>query len=131
MLVLKTGLVYFFLVFGLGFLLGAIRIPFIVPRIGVRKAELLEMPIMLLGIVLAAKFILSQFKLPPAPLAYLSVGIIALSLTLIAEWQLVVCLQKTTFKQYLKSRDPVSGSVYILLLVLFALMPFVLHQIDH
>jgi dolichyl-phosphate-mannose--protein O-mannosyl transferase len=122
----KAALVYFALVFGLGFLLGAIRVPFIVPRLGTRKAELLEMPFMLVGIILAARFVLKQFVLPNTILAYLSVGILALSLVLIAELLMVVALQGNTIKQYFKNRDSVSGSVYMLLLIVFALMPLII-----
>jgi hypothetical protein len=47
MQMLKASVLYFTLVFGAGFLLGPIRILWIVPRLGVRTAELLEAPIML------------------------------------------------------------------------------------
>ena len=43
----KAALLYFLNVFGAGFLLGPIRIFLLVPKIGVRAAELIEMPIML------------------------------------------------------------------------------------
>ncbi|MBC7756021.1 MAG: hypothetical protein H7Z20_05105 [Bdellovibrio sp.] len=49
--VIVAELVYFALVFGLGFLSGSTRVPFIVPLLGKRKAELLEMPFMLVGII--------------------------------------------------------------------------------
>ena len=126
MQVIEAALVYFALVFGLGFLLGSIRVPFIVPQLGTRNAELLEMPFMLVGIFLAARFIVKQFVLPKTILAYLSVGMLALSLTLLAEFLLVVVLQRGTIRQYFKSRDTVSGSAYILLLILFALMPLMI-----
>ena len=123
MQIIKAALVYFALVFGLGFLLGAIRVPFIMPRIGQRNAELLEMPFMLIGIVLASQFVLKQFVLPNTNIAYLTIGMMALSLILIAELLLVVWLQKQTIRQYIASRDSISGSVYIVLLLMFALMP--------
>ena len=126
MQVIEAALVYFALVFGLGFLLGSIRVPFIVPQLGTRNAELLEMPFMLVGIFLAARFIVKQFVLPKTILAYLCVGMLALSLTLLAEFLLVVVLQRGTIRQYFKSRDTVSGSAYILLLILFALMPLMI-----
>ncbi len=126
MQVIEAALVYFALVFGLGFLLGSIRVTFIVPQLGTRNAELLEMPFMLVGIFLAARFIVKQFVLPKTILAYLSVGMLALSLTLLAEILLVVVLQRGTIRQYFKSRDTVSGSAYILLLILFALMPLMI-----
>ena len=126
MQLLEASMVYFALVFGLGFLLGAIRVPLLVPRMGARRAELLEMPFMLIGIVLAARFVLKQFVLPNTIWAVLIVGILALSLVLIAEVLLVVALQGDTIKQYFKNRDPISGSVYMLLLTAFALMPLII-----
>lgn len=126
MQIFEAALVYFALVFGLGFLLGSIRVPLLVPRMGARRAELLEMPFMLIGIVLAARFVVKKFILPHTTYAYLSVGILALSLVLIAEVLLVVVLQGDTVKQYFKNRDPISGSVYMLLLTAFALMPLII-----
>lgn len=130
MQIFEAALVYFALVFGLGFLLGAIRVSLIVPRLGVRRAELLEMPFMLLGIVLAARFVVKQFILPNTILAHLSVGIMALSLLLLAELLLVVMLQGGTVRQYLARRDPVSGSVYLILLLIFALMPLMMFSVN-
>ena len=43
---LKSAVLYFAIVLGTGFVLGSVRVPFLVPRFGERYAELLEMPIM-------------------------------------------------------------------------------------
>ena len=126
MQIIKAGFAYFGLVFGLGFLLSAVRVSLIVPRLGTRKAELLEAPLMLIGILLATQFVLQQFVLPDTNSAFLIVGIIALGLMLFAEFLLIVWLQKQTITQYIKSRDLVSGSVYVLLLLIFALMPLIM-----
>ena len=48
---ISGGFAYFALVFGAGFVLGVLRISFLVPRFGERLAELAEMPLMLLVIV--------------------------------------------------------------------------------
>jgi hypothetical protein len=40
--ILKAAVVYFVLVFGTGFVLGPIRILLLVPRFGVRLAELMD-----------------------------------------------------------------------------------------
>ena len=126
MQVIEAALVYFALVFGLGFLLGSIRVPFIVPQLGTRNAELLEMPFMLVGIFLAARFIVKQFVLPKTILAYLSVGMLALSLVLLAEILLIVVLQGGTVRGYLARRDVVSGSAYLILLLIFAFTPILM-----
>ena len=130
MQIIEAALVYFALVFGLGFLLGAIRVPFIVPRLGRRKAELLEMPFMLVGIILAARFLVKQFVLPNTIFAYLSVGMLALSLLIMAEGLLVICLHKQTIRQYIASRDSISGSAYLVLLIIFALMPLMVFSVN-
>lgn len=83
--IIQVALLYFALVFVLGFLLGAIRAPFIVPNFGVSMAEILEMPLMLVGIILAARFVFGQFVIPNSVFPDLSVGLLAFSLTLIAE----------------------------------------------
>ena len=55
--VVGAGLLYFALTFGAGFLLGPIRILLIEPRVGVRAAELLEIPVMIGVTLLAARWV--------------------------------------------------------------------------
>ena len=78
MQILKAGALYFSLVFGVGFVLGAVRTLWIVPRLGTRKAELMEMPIMLFVIILAARWTLEQFSPPFTATRQMSVGFLAL-----------------------------------------------------
>ena len=52
-------MLYFALVFAAGFVLGPFRILWAVPRFGERIAALMEAPIMLVVIVLAARWIAS------------------------------------------------------------------------
>lgn len=122
--ILRAGTAYFAMVFGAGFFLGAIRVPFLAPRLGERTAELIEMPFMFLVIVMSARFITRRFNLPPGPVQRLGVGFLALMLLLAAEILLAVALQDRTIIEYLASRDPVSGSVYLAMLGIFALLPF-------
>lgn len=120
----KASLLYFALVFSAGFLMGLVRVPFLVPRLGVRLAELLEMPLMLLVIVCSARYIVRRYA-PLSRLARLGVGLFALLLAAAAELLFAAVLQGQSPAQYVASRDPVSGSVYLGMLVLFALMPAV------
>lgn len=119
----KAATAYFGLVFGAGFLLGCIRVPLIVPRLGVRAAELLEMPIELMVIVWASRFVVRRFSVPSDPLWRLSVGLIALGMVVAAELVLAVVISGQPVAAYIAGRDPVSGSVYLLVLAVFALMP--------
>ena len=120
---INAGFFYFALVFGAGFLLGAVRVPLLAPRLGERVAELLEMPVMLVVIVLSARFIIRRFALPAAVSVRLFTGLFALGLLVAAELLLTTILENRSLVEYVASRDPVSGGVYLAMLVLFALMP--------
>ena len=50
-------------------------------------------------------------------------GSIALGLMLLAEFTVVLWLRGLSFRKYLASRDPVSGTVYYVMLGLLAVMP--------
>jgi hypothetical protein len=125
----QAGLTYFALVFGTGFALGAIRVPFLVPRLGERTAELLEMPLMFIAIVFAARYVVRKFSIAPLTWPRLHVGLLALALLVAAELSLVFALQQRSLAQYVAGRDPISGSVYLLMLWVFALMPLILAKL--
>jgi hypothetical protein len=126
MRILRAGVAYLALVFGAGFVLGAIRVPLLVPRLGVRVAELVEMPLMFVVILWAARFVVRRFDLPPTPGVRLLAGTLALTLLVTAELALAAFLQRQSATEYVAGRDPVSGSVYLAMLVVFAAMPLVL-----
>lgn len=127
---IKAGLAYFALVFGTGFMLGALRVSLLVPRLGERMAELSEMPLMFAAIVFAARFVIRRFSVPSSIAARLGTGLLALALLLSAEVLLAVVLQDRSLADYVASRDRVSGSVYLAMLLLFALMPALVKQGD-
>ena len=120
---LKAGLLYFVLVFGAGFILGPIRIFWAVPRFGERLAELMETPIMLVVVILSARWIAQWLKVPHGPSRRLGMGFVALGLLLGAELTMVFWLRGMTLSEYFASRDPVAGTVYLAMLGLFAIMP--------
>jgi len=125
---LKASLLYFALVMGAGFVLGVIRVPFLVPRLGERYAELLEMPFMFAVVVLAARHVVTRFELDPARSLRLQVGFMALTMAVLAELSMVAAFQGVPVAQYIAGRDPVSGAVYLALLLVFALMPYLLSR---
>jgi hypothetical protein len=127
---IKAGLAYFALVFGAGFVLGALRVSILVPRFGERISELSEMPLMFAIIVIVARFVMRRFAVPFSIVARLGTGLLALILLLAAELLLAVILQERSLTDYVASRDPISGSVYLAMLVLFALMPVFSRQTD-
>ena len=123
MQILKAGVLYFALVFGAGFVLGPIRILWAVPRFGTRMAELMEAPLMFVVTIIAARWIVRRLAVPSTLPSRLGMGFVALGLLLVAEFTLVLWLRGLSIGEYLATRDPVSGTVYYVLLGVFAIMP--------
>ena len=123
MQIVKAGTLYFALVFGAGFVLGTIRTLWVTPRLGTRMAELMEMPLMLVITIVATRWIVSRLAVRSMLSARLGMACIALGLLLIAEFGLVLWLRGLSVREYLATRDPVSGTIYYMLLGMFAIMP--------
>ena len=121
--ILKAGVIYFALVFGAGFVLGPIRILWVVPRLGARLAELIEMPIMLVVIVVAARWVVRRFALPYILPKRLAMGCVALALLLVAEFGLVLSLRDMSIGDYFETLDPVSGTAFFVMQGLLAIVP--------
>lgn len=126
MKILKLGFLYYLLVFAAGFVLGACRVIFIVPILGVRWAELLELPLILSVSYLSAKFLISRFEIGSNFFNRLKMGVIALAFLLFTEFTFVLKVQGITLQQYFVSRDPVSSGAYFISLIIFALIPALL-----
>ena len=128
MQIVKAAVLYFALVFGTGFVLGTVRTLWVVPRLGKRTAELLEAPFMLVATVVAARWVIGRLVVPSVPSARLGMGCIALSLLLLAEFGPMLWLRGLSIREYLAKRDPVSGTAYYVMLVVFAIMPLLVSR---
>ncbi len=58
----------------------------------------------------------------------LAIGFIALGSLLVAELLVVLGLRGLSVSEYVRTRDPVSGIVYLLMLGVFALMPWLISR---
>ena len=123
--ILKASIIYFGLVFGVGFVLGTLRVLFLAPYLGERLAELMESPLMLITTVLGAKWVVRKFRITAA-VNKIALGLLALALLIALEFTVVLWLRGLTLADYFRERDPVSGTVYYLLLVAFAVMPLLI-----
>ena len=123
---LKAGGFYFLFVFAAGFVLGVVRELLVVPRVGVMWAELIETPFMFVAIVLSARWVSRRFGVPPEPGPRLGMGLFALTLLIAAEIGLVLELRGMTLAEYLDGREPVSGTVYLVMLAVYAAMPWLI-----
>ncbi|MGZ8374931.1 MAG: hypothetical protein ACXW4C_02695 [Nitrospira sp.] len=123
MRILQAAVLYFLMVFGAGFVLGTGRVLIVVPLLGERVAELLEMPLMLGVIVFAARWIVRYRLTAPRLSTTLSVGFLSLGITLFAELGVGMWLRGMSATEVFLNRDPVSGTAYYISLLLFAVMP--------
>lgn len=125
---MKAGILYFAAVFGAGFALGVVRTLWLEPLLGTRAAELVEMPVMLVVIIASARLVVRRFAVPAKASDRIGVGVFALGLLLLAEFSLVLWLRGLTVGEYLATRDPVSGTVYCLMLGVYVLMPLIVSR---
>lgn len=123
--VVRAGAAYFGLVFGAGFLLGAMRTLWIAPRVGERAAELAEIPVMIAVTYFAARWAMRRFAVPAAAGRRLAAGLVAFVLLAAAEVALVAPLRGMRPSEYFASRDPVTGSAFLASLGIVFLMPWV------
>jgi hypothetical protein len=128
--ILQAAVLYFLLVFGAGFVLGTGRVLFLVPLLGERAAELLEIPLMLGVIVFAARWIVRHKLDDRRLISTLSVGFIAMGLVLIADLTVGMLLRGMSAAEVFFHRDPVTGAAYYTSLVLFAAMPALLARLQ-
>lgn len=129
MQILQAAVLYFLLVFGSGFVLGIGRVLLVVPLLGERAAELMEMPLMLTVIVAAARWVV-RHKLDGRQSTALSVGCIAMGLVLLADLAVEMWLRGMSATEVFLHHDLVSGVAYYAALLLFAVMPGIITRFN-
>lgn len=82
--------VYFAIFFTVGFVLGAIRVTLLLPELGQRYSELVEMPVILLALFVTARWLVTRFDLIGKLAVSLFTGLIAASMLLAIEFSVVL-----------------------------------------
>jgi hypothetical protein len=123
---MRPAVAYFAIVFGIGFAFGTVRTLYVVPRLGARTAELLEVPLMLAAIYIAARWLLRRFPVAREPKGALRIGVGALAFLLTAEVTLGLVLRGGSVVEVLFDRDIASGTAYYAALCAFGLLPWFL-----
>lgn len=123
MQILKTGAVYFGLVFAVGVFLGPIREEWAVPRFGPLGGLLLEAAVMLPTMVAAAVWIVRRFDVPRDRKLRLGIGLAALGFLLVAEVAGAVLLRGLSVENYLAGLETPPGLLSLVLFSIFAAMP--------
>ena len=119
----RASVLYFAFVFAAGFILGTLRVVFLVPAIGARAAELAETPLMIAISYHAARVLTRRMHIPSRTADRALMGACALVLMLAAEFGLVLWLRGMDLASYFATRDPVTAAAYYIALLIFAAMP--------
>jgi hypothetical protein len=105
----KAGVIYFLLLFAVGWILGPIRELWAVPHFGRTVAMLSEAVIMLITMIVTARWVIRRFAVPQALGARLSMGLIAIGLLFPAEIAGVVWVRRLSLQEYLASFGAFAG----------------------
>lgn len=91
MRIASAAIVYWAMVFALGFLLGTVRVLWVIPRVGLVPATFLELPLILAASWFAAGWLVRRFALESGGEA-LAVGALAFAVLMVAECALASVL---------------------------------------
>jgi len=109
--------------FAVGWILGPIRELWAVSRFGRVEATLLEATIMLVAMVLAARWVIQQFEvrqtLPPT----IAIGLVALGVLIPAEIAGVVFVRGLSFQDYFSGFLTAPGMISLVMFLIFTAMP--------
>jgi hypothetical protein len=119
---IKAGVAYFVAVFAAGFMLGAVRVFVIAPRIGAFWAVAMELPIMLAVAWVACGWAVRRFTVPAAAGERATMGLAAFVLLMTAEAALAIATGSTP-THFLASLATPEGALGLSGQGIFALMP--------
>ncbi len=120
---LKAAALYVALAWSAGFVFGVVRELALKPLIGPVWAQLAEAPVMATVTWLAAGYVLR--KLSPAPLA---TGLLAAAVLIVIETVFALGIRGQSVSDYLAAFDMARGTVFPLLIIWFAIAPWVRAQ---
>lgn len=122
---LKPALLYFALTFAAGFMLGALRMFLIAPRIGAVAAVLIECPFILLASYFIARRILGHFAPNAVASRRLLMGLIAFAMLMTAEL-LMSWAQGISPQEFSNSLFKTAGAIGLAGQILFAFIPLLI-----
>ncbi len=118
-----AAVTYWAIVFALGFVLGTVRVLWVIPMVGLMPATLLELPIILTASWFASGWILRRFAIATRREA-LSLGVLAFAVLMAAECALAGVLSGQTPAQWLAGLRQPHALLGLAGQVAFALMPW-------
>lgn len=124
--VVLAGSAYFAMVFGVGFVLGTLRVTWLAPRLGETKAVFAELPVMLTASTLVAIWLVTRFEVPIALWDRVIMGGVAFGLLMLAELALSTLMMGRTLAAHLAHYGTTAGAVGLAGQIGFALIPALL-----
>jgi hypothetical protein len=121
--IILCALTYFAVVFGVGFLLGPIRVFLLEPTLGKTAAVLCEMPVLLTAMVAVARWIPARLHVQTGVWPLVFIGLAALALLEAADFFVGALLRGMTAGDQLAYLATPAGAIYLAAQGLFALMP--------
>jgi hypothetical protein len=119
-----AGLVYFAIVFAIGFALGTLRELIVIPRFGNRvTAVIVELPIMLALSWITSRQLVARFNVPPLFRARLMMGGLAFTLLMIAELSVSVFGFGRTFSAHWEQYWQLPAFLGLVAQIAFATFP--------
>ena len=120
---IRSGIVYFALVFALGFGFGVVRQTLVIPRIGELAAVLFEVPLLLALAWPLCRRVVRHFAVPPVLADRAVMGLVAFGLLMLAELLLAVTLAGQSPAQHWARYAELPVQFGLAGQILFALMP--------
>jgi hypothetical protein len=128
MRILTLAALYFAIVFGVGFVLGPIRITWLEPWLGKTIATLCETPLLLAVMVASARWVPKKVGLSRDVSSLAAMGIGALIFQQIADFAVGIGLRGMMPVEQLAYLVTPAGLIYVALLVAFAFMPVLVNN---
>ena len=120
---IKAGVAYFGAVFLVGFMLGAIRVFGLVPRLGEILSVLLETPVILTVSWFVSGWTIQEFRVSSAASRRLLMGVVAFALLMLAEMGVSVFAFGRPIEDHLAAYRSSPGLIGLVAQIAFALFP--------
>jgi hypothetical protein len=121
--IVGAAALYFLIVFGVGSVLGPIRVIWLEPVIGSAAATLCEAPLLFATMMVAALWVPSKIGMPANMGSLLKMGLIALAILIVADVLVGTAIRGITWAEQFAYFATPAGLMYLGLLAVFTLMP--------
>ncbi len=125
MRLVAARLIYVMIVFGVGFLLGLIRVLVLEPMAGPTFAVACEVSVLVAVMIPVARWLPARLELPLKVSMLVSMGLGALLLQQLADFAVGIYLRNLSATQIVATYFIPAGAIYALSLAAFAAMPVV------